>query len=341
MKTFQEFLYIAEKYYAPDEKLPSGKTPYEKASASYDKQKEKYYDKPEDQRTLKHSKRLTKQITRVNQRVRHGADNPHFNLHRDMSGEVNVTGHEDDHMTVRHPESGIRYSIYNTGKKTKDGKPVHDVGWHHNQDTKSLSDSERRKIIRSARDTWTKHISHRLPHGSVIRNFPLSNYGSDNSDERHARAALYSRVAGFGPRNNRTGYQFAGVGREPSPRQKSKGKKRTYPMNSNTKTSSVFEEFKDLTPEKEERVKNRVGEIVRDLQVQSARMKELNKKPFGKYRPKVKKEKEAIVKSAKKKQKLVQNASDALIRTSVGGEAKGRKRAEDIKQQLRDLGEEP
>ena len=242
MKTFQEFLQLAERYYEPDEKLPSGKTPYQKASASYDKQKEKYYDKPEDQRSLKHSRRLTKQITRVNQKVRHGADNPHFNLHRDMSGEVNVSGHKDDHMTVRHPESGVRFSIYNTGKKTKDGKPVHDVEWYHNQDTKSLSGSERRKIVRSAKDTWTKHISHRLPHGSVIRNFPISNYGSDNSDERYARAALYSRVGGFGPRNDRTGYQFAGVGREPSPRQKAKdkNKKRTYPMNSNTETSSSF-----------------------------------------------------------------------------------------------------
>lgn len=103
----------------------------------------------------------------------------------------------------------------------------------------------------------------------------------------------------------------------------------------------VDEEYKDLTPEKEERVKNRVGELARDLQVQGERMKELRKKPFGKYRPKVKKEKDAIVKSAKKKQTLAQNASDALIRTSVSREAKGRKRAEDLKQQLRDLGENP
>ena len=54
----------------------------------------------------------------------------------------------------------------------------------------------------------------------------------------------------------------------------------------------VDEEYKDLTPEKEEKVKNRVGELARDIQVQSERMKDLNKKPFGKYRPKVKQEKE-------------------------------------------------
>lgn len=252
MKTFQQFLQLAERYYKPDEKLPSGKTPYEKASSSYEKQDKEYYSKPESERTLKHATRMNKQIGRVRKNVAHGADNPHFNTYSDLSGEVNVTGHKDDHMTVRHPESGVRFSIYNTGKKTRDGKPVHDVEWSHNQDTKSLSDSGRKKILRSARDTWTKHISHRLPHGSVIRNFPISNFGSDNSDisnftgdgtdERYARAALYSRIGGFGPRNDRTGYQFAGVGREPSPRQKAKdkNKKRTYPMNSNTETSSAF-----------------------------------------------------------------------------------------------------
>lgn len=107
------------------------------------------------------------------------------------------------------------------------------------------------------------------------------------------------------------------------------------------KETGVYEEFKDLTPEKEERVKNRVGELFRDVQVQDVRMKELRKKPFGKYRPKVKKEKEAILKSMKKKQNLVQNASDALIRTDVSRKAKIVKRIHDIKQKLRDLGEEP
>jgi len=107
------------------------------------------------------------------------------------------------------------------------------------------------------------------------------------------------------------------------------------------KETGVYEEFKDLTPEKEERVMSRVGELARDLQVQGARMTQLRKKPFGKYRPKVKKEKEAIVKSAKKKQNLVQNASDALIRTGVSREAKLVKKIHDLDQKLRDLGEEP
>jgi hypothetical protein len=107
------------------------------------------------------------------------------------------------------------------------------------------------------------------------------------------------------------------------------------------KETGVYEEFKDLTPEKEERVKKRMGELARDIQVQGARMKELRNKPFVKYRPKVKQEMEAIVKSSRKKQNLVQNASDALIPTSADRSAKLLKRKEELKQKLRDLGVEP
>jgi len=247
MKTFQEFISLAERYYGPDEKLPSGRTPYENANRSRVRQTEKYYSKPENERSLKDINRLAKHSERINQKVRHGSDNPNFNLHRDLSGEVHVSGHDDSYMKVKHPKSGVTFSVSNTGKKTKDGKPVHDIEWYHNKgNTLELDDDERKDIIRSARDVWTNHISHRLPHGSVIRSFPISNYGSNNGKPRYTRAKLYSRVAGFGKRNDRTGYQFAGVGREPSPKQKEKGRKRTYPMNSNTETSSVFEEFIEL-----------------------------------------------------------------------------------------------
>lgn len=92
----------------------------------------------------------------------------------------------------------------------------------------------------------------------------------------------------------------------------------------------IVEEYKDLTPEKEERVQNKVGELVRDIQVQGERLKGLGKKPFSKYRPKVRQEKEAIIKSARNKQKLVQNASDALIRTSTGRSASLQKRIQDL-----------
>lgn len=93
----------------------------------------------------------------------------------------------------------------------------------------------------------------------------------------------------------------------------------------------VREDFVPLTPEKEERVKQRVGELARDIQVSGARMKELKKKPFGRFRPKVKQEKEAIVKTAKKKAKQVRSASDALIDASTSRSAKIQKRIQDLK----------
>ena len=94
------------------------------------------------------------------------------------------------------------------------------------------------------------------------------------------------------------------------------------------------EEFKDLTPEKEQRVKNRVGELARNVQLKGARVKELRNKPLAKFRPKIKKEIEANVKSAKKDAKLVSNASDALIRTSIDRSAKIKKQIEDKKRGL-------
>jgi DNA-binding transcriptional MerR regulator len=93
----------------------------------------------------------------------------------------------------------------------------------------------------------------------------------------------------------------------------------------------LIEEYQDLTPEKEERVKNRVGELARDIELSAARVRELRKKPFAKHRPGIRKQAAEILKNAKKKQKLVQNASDALIRTSTSRSAKIQKRIEDLK----------
>lgn len=94
------------------------------------------------------------------------------------------------------------------------------------------------------------------------------------------------------------------------------------------------EDFQDLTQEKKERVKNRVGELARDIQVHAATVKQLRSKPLSNLRPNVQKQIRSNIKSAKKKQKLVQNASDALIRTSTSRSAAIQKRINDLRQQL-------
>ncbi len=91
------------------------------------------------------------------------------------------------------------------------------------------------------------------------------------------------------------------------------------------------EGFVPLTPEKEKRVQNRVGELARDIQVDAARVKELRSKPFAKHRPGIQKQAAEIIKNAKKKQQLVRNASDALIDASTTRSAKIQKRIEDEK----------
>lgn len=108
-------------------------------------------------------------------------------------------------------------------------------------------------------------------------------------------------------------------------------------LESNRRTqddNSIDEEFKELTPEKEKRVKEKLGTLARNVQLQGARVKELDKKPFAKFRPGIKAEKKAIVQSARKNAKLAGNATDALIRTSVGRSASIQKRIQDLKGQL-------
>lgn len=227
MKTFHQFLQLAERYYEPGEKLRSGRTPLEKA----EKRAETEYKNTKDGK-----ERQNRQKIQLNDRVRHGVDNPHFNTHQDMSGEVRVSGYGDENLTVRHLGTNVQFDAVNTGKKTKSGKPVYDVMWNLFRNSQNLSDSERRKILHTAKHVWKRHFAHRLPYGAAIRNEPISNKG------KQARSLLYSRIGGFGDVNPRTGYQYASVGREPSPRQKAKDKNkiRTSPMSSDTELSSEY-----------------------------------------------------------------------------------------------------
>ena len=104
-------------------------------------------------------------------------------------------------------------------------------------------------------------------------------------------------------------------------------------------TKSFSEDFKELTPDKEVRVKKRVGELVREVQAKGVRMKQLSRAPFGRFRPKIQAEKQQVAKSARNKAKLVGNATDALIHASVSRSANTIKRINDLKQKLKDLGE--
>lgn len=222
MKTYQQFIEenfdILERYYHPDEKLPSGRTPVQKAE---DRSERSYAN------TRAGRGRQIRQQIQLKRKVRHGADNPELNKHSQAG--LDILGDRDS-MRVSHKDSGIRYSLRKIGT-TKDKKPVFDVTWGHSHQPSSMNNQQRITVARDAKDVWDNHIQHRLPHGSVLKNSPVSN-STERNPNKNTRARLYKK-AGFGEvgQNNQ---QFAKVGREPSIKQKLKGKTRLSPLPPNT-----------------------------------------------------------------------------------------------------------
>lgn len=99
----------------------------------------------------------------------------------------------------------------------------------------------------------------------------------------------------------------------------------------------LLEGFKDLSPDKEERVNvylrrnvNRAKEIAKEH-------KSLSKKPLSRFRPGIQKQKSELAQKAKKIKNLTSNAVDALTKTSVNRQAAIAHRINTIKNQLGDL----
>ena len=202
MRTFKEFLFIAERYYKPDEKLPSGKTPIEKASSKIGK---------------------PKQLERM-AKVRRGADNPEFD--RTPHSDLSIYKSPNSNYTlIDHKPSGIQFSVTH-GKSNKTGKERHSISWEHDKEYEDLSPDDKMKIISNAKKVWKQHIEPRFPHGSTLHNMPTAN---ETDEGKNTRAKVYQRF-GFGPLD-KTGYsQYAKVGRPPSPKQAAKGKRRLKPI---------------------------------------------------------------------------------------------------------------
>jgi hypothetical protein len=236
MRTFREFILIAERYYEPTETLPSGRTPMQKASGAFVRHEKAYYAKPESERTLPHARRMADQITRVNQNVRFGADTRNFKDYK--SDGVEVSAHKHHGMTVHHPESGITYDVAHKGKD-EHGRDVHEIMFSHKgryvpgKNTEDMSDEEKKRVAKTAAHVYKTEVEPRLPSGkggkgNVVVNHPVQNYNKKTGQEQNARAKLYSRIAGFG-KPDKYGEQAGLVGRPPSPKQAAKGAKRIKP----------------------------------------------------------------------------------------------------------------
>ena len=216
MKTFSEFLELAEKYYEPDEELPSGKTPVQKAEER-------------DERPYSSKTKRALQKMRINKYVRHGADNPELNRHSSTQTDVNGG---PGWMSIGDKKSGIYYNVTHHGR-TKNGKRVFNVTWTHSDKPSELENNPQRRteLVHSAIDLWKHDVEHRLPHGSIVTNHPTENNRGDK--KKNTRSRIYQR-AGFGEVNSKTGKQFAQVGRQLSSKQRIRGKGRLTPLPSDT-----------------------------------------------------------------------------------------------------------
>lgn len=221
MKTFQEFIF--EKYYEPDEKLPSGETPVEKATKKSRKRARTIGSQsPENQ------DRWSKQYDLTRTKVKHGADNPSLNTevgHREKD-EIEID-HDDKYMFLKHKPSGVSFDVEKSDESQYDD--VRTIQWNHSQDKVKLSPKEKVRLARTAQKVWDTHVSPRLPNKSIVHNTPSSSYDNRGQPKPINRRSEIYKKAGFGSVDS-DGDQFAEVGRQKSPKQIAKGKTRLKPL---------------------------------------------------------------------------------------------------------------
>lgn len=231
MKTFGEF--ISEKYYEPDQPLPSGKTPYGKATSSYYRQKGEYFRG--GRKNPQHFDRALTQIQRRNNQVSRGADNPDFDRRPDKTGRYDISTNSSRGMEVYDRKADVQMRVRQKDQIAPGGKPVYDIEWYNLGGSRKLNPGKARGVVRNVADMWKNQVAPRIPSNSVLTNFPITN---DTSD-RNTRSKLYSKVAGFGEPGN-LGRQYAAVGRNPSSRQAARGAQRITPLSGNLDPKSVY-----------------------------------------------------------------------------------------------------
>jgi hypothetical protein len=226
MRTFKEFLEISERYYEPDEPLPSGKTPYGKATSSYYRQRGEFRRGPS--RTSDQAFRVSMQGSRRRNEVSRGANNPDFDARPDKTGKYDIDVDSGYSMRVHDTKNDIEMRVRRKDQIAPGNKPVYDVEWYNNSGKRRHNPGEARSVTRNVADMWKNQVAPRIPNNSVLTNFPISN----DTSNRNTRSKLYSKVAGFGE-PGAIGRQYANVGRNPSPRQAAKGARRITPLSGN------------------------------------------------------------------------------------------------------------
>lgn len=226
MKTFNEFIEICERYYEPDEPLPSGKTPYGKATSSYYRQRGEFKRSPN--KTSDQAFKIVRQGSRRSNEVSRGANNPDFDARPDKTGRYDIRTDSSYNMRVYDNKNNLEMRVRKKEQIAPGRKPVYDVEWYNDSGKRRHNPGEARSVARNVANMWKNQVAPRIPNNVVLTNFPLSN----DTSNRNTRSKLYSKVAGFGEPGMR-GRQYANVGRNPSPKQAAKGAQRITPLSGN------------------------------------------------------------------------------------------------------------
>ena len=242
---YYQFILLAERYYKPAEKLPSGRSPIQKAMSRNMEPVTNAQRSPIMRSfggtPVKVSSREVKRREMQRQRigkVKRGADNPHWDTTPHPDYEIKKTkyfGRPDwsGDLTYHHKPSGISYNVYNVGKD-RDGSISYGIQWKHNQQPKTHR--EKMRLINTAREVG-KHVLSRAPHNSVVWNVPDENAnpinpvsGRPKKTSGNVRSKEYEKI-GMGPASQdiygHWNAQVARVGRQPSSRRRAKNKNAT------------------------------------------------------------------------------------------------------------------
>lgn len=175
MKSYQQFIEenfdIIERYYEPDEKLPSGRTPNTSANSALSKA----VKNRKDNKTRERAKNL---VDKIRTDVRHGADNPQVNpnISRKERGKIETNVDQDDFTNIKHKESGVTYHVKNHGKKS--GYEVH---WSHDKNKNEMTPAEKVKMGVSASKVFDSHVTPRLRNNRLVSTTPSAD---DNIKKR-------------------------------------------------------------------------------------------------------------------------------------------------------------
>lgn len=196
------------------------------------------------------------QFSRVGKEVFRGADNPNMNLDTSNSPRhYDFSGSREKGLKVHDTKNKIVLNVSRSQKLdpeyevTKDNKPVYDVTWDRTGPyaRTSMGTGRSRNLLKNVKNMWDSEIVHRLPHGAILSNSPVEN----KSSSRNTRSNLYRTHAGFGEVGEH-GRQFAEVGREPSTKQRAKGRGRTRPVSSDIEMKGISgKEMRDLDQKRE------------------------------------------------------------------------------------------